>query len=69
MKKFVKVDESKCVTGHICPIIKSCPKKAINHLDISKSPTINYDNCVHCGVCVKNSWCGAFYFDKVCETC
>ena len=64
MNKKVTVDSTKCVTGHMCPIVYKCPKNAIVHLDISDAPTIDYDKCTHCGICVKNSWCKAFYIDR-----
>ena len=59
---MIIVVPERCPQNHKCPLIKKCKQQAIGQEGL-KAPTIDYDKCVECMICVKN--CPNEVFEEV----
>jgi len=56
---MVKVIVERCPQNHPCPVVRKCPKKAINQKDYN-APTINQEECIKCELCIRICPYGCF---------
>ena len=50
---MIVVVSERCPQNHICPLVKKCKQDAISQEGV-KAPTIDYEKCIECMICVKN---------------
>jgi len=45
------IDHRVCPSNHRCPMISQCPVDAISQKAWNKTPVINEEKCISCGIC------------------
>jgi Fe-S-cluster-containing hydrogenase component 2 len=56
---MIKINKERCPEDHFCPIVRPCPTKAISQAGV-KAPSIDYEKCIECTLCVKYCPYGVF---------
>lgn len=51
---MIQVNKKIYPHAHICPLIKTCPARAIPQ-DPERFPVIDYNLCTECGKCVRET--------------
>ncbi len=50
---MIAVVSERCPQNHTCPLVKRCKQNAIDQEGF-KAPTIDYEKCIECMICVKH---------------
>jgi ferredoxin len=59
----IRIEESKCLQNHACPVIDICPAEAVSQKDTRSMPVINDMKCAGCGICTVICGYGAIIKD------
>jgi len=60
---MIKVNSKKCPKDHPCPLVKSCPQKAISQKGFD-APKVDNKKCSECMFCVNHCPYEAFESSK-----
>ncbi len=50
---MILIDSERCIKNHVCVATISCPAKAMSQTGGRGVPSIDYNKCTQCGLCVE----------------
>ncbi|MCD6475164.1 MAG: 4Fe-4S binding protein [Anaerolineaceae bacterium] len=59
----IAVNEELCPQNHPCPVVRVCPTNVISQAGFN-APTIDEENCIDCGKCIRYCVFGVFQSEK-----